>query len=146
LSIMGGTLVLRAPEEFIQSERGRFFQHLHENEIGDLAGGREHAVRLLIGTDNPEPAGVGASHHEEMQALRIAGFTPLEVIDIATRKAAMALGIDHAVGSLEQGKLADIILLDHDPLEDIANTTSIWRVIKGGRVFDPDELKPESQR
>jgi imidazolonepropionase-like amidohydrolase len=40
-------------------------------------------------------------------------------------------------------KLADIILLDKNPLEDIKNTQSIWRVIKGGWVFDPEKLKPE---
>ncbi len=41
------------------------------------------------------------------------------------------------------GKLADIVLLDANPLEDIKNTQTIWRVIKGGWVFDPEELRPE---
>ena len=42
-----------------------------------------------------------------------------------------------------KGKLADIVLLDANPLEDIKNTQSIWRVIKGGWVFDPEALRPE---
>ena len=47
------------------------------------------------------------------------------------------------LGTLEVGKLADIVLLDANPLEDIKNTQTIWRVIKGGFVFDPNELRPE---
>ena len=41
------------------------------------------------------------------------------------------------------GKLADIVLLDANPLDDIKNTQAIWRVLKGGLVFDPEELRPE---
>ena len=46
------------------------------------------------------------------------------------------------LGTLEGGKLADIVLLDANPLEDIKNTQTIWRVLKGGFVFDPVELRP----
>ncbi len=46
------------------------------------------------------------------------------------------------LGTLEVGKLADIVLLDANPLEDIKNTQAIWRVLKGGWVFDPEELQP----
>ena len=45
-------------------------------------------------------------------------------------------------GTLQVGKLADIVLLDANPLEDIKNTQTIWRVIKGGWVFDPEALRP----
>ena len=44
--------------------------------------------------------------------------------------------------TLEPGKLADIVLLDENPLDDIRNTQSIWRTIKGGWVFDPEKLRP----
>ncbi len=47
------------------------------------------------------------------------------------------------LATLEVGKLADIVLLDANPLEDIMNTQTIWRVIKGGGVFDPEELRPD---
>ena len=52
------------------------------------------------------------------------------------------MGAEDDLGTLEVGKLADIVLLDANPLEDIKNTQSIWRVIKGGFVFDPEELRP----
>ncbi len=53
------------------------------------------------------------------------------------------MGAEDDLGTLEPGKLADIVLLDANPLEDIKNTQTIWRVIKGGWVFDPEKLRPE---
>ena len=79
----------------------------------------------------------------QVPALVEAGLPPLEVLRIATEEAAITLGLQDDSGTLEVGKLADIVLLDANPLEDIKNTQTIWRVIKGGFVFDPDELRPE---
>ena len=78
----------------------------------------------------------------EMELFARAGLKPLEVIRLATLGGAEGLGVDHVVGSLEPGKLADILLLDADPLEDIRNSQAIWRVIKGGWLFDPQALRP----
>ena len=62
---------------------------------------------------------------------------------MATQEAAAGVGADEDLGTLEVGKLADIVLLDANPLDDIKNTQTIWRVIKGGWVFDPEALRPE---
>jgi imidazolonepropionase-like amidohydrolase/Tol biopolymer transport system component len=100
-------------------------------------------VQLHVGTDSPDNhhlAFPGLSMHWELGFLARAGIPPLEVIRIATRDAAEAVGAGDDLGTLEVGKLADIVLLDANPLEDISNTQSIWRVIKGGWVFDPEEL------
>ncbi|MEN8145859.1 MAG: amidohydrolase family protein [Gemmatimonadota bacterium] len=143
LSIMGGTTALFLPPEAMESDRGRFFRFLQTNELGDLAGGRMRSVNLLIGTDNPGARRVGASHHTEMQSFVLAGFTPLEVLEMATLGAAEALGIDGSLGTLDPGKLADLVILDANPLEDVTNTRTIWRVMKDGWLFDPAELQPE---
>ena len=96
-------------------------------------------VRLYAGTDFG--CFYGASLHWELEFLVEAGLSPLEVLRIATQEAATAVGAENDLGTLEIGKLADIVLLDANPLEDIKNTQAIWRVIKGGWVFNPDELR-----
>ncbi|HUF64747.1 MAG TPA: amidohydrolase family protein [Gemmatimonadaceae bacterium] len=58
----------------------------------------------------------------------------------ATSVAAEVLGASTEIGTIEVGKLADLVFLDEDPLEDIAHTQSIWRVIKGGAVIAPREV------
>jgi imidazolonepropionase-like amidohydrolase len=100
----------------------------------------ERGVRLLAGTDVPAcpECFTGVSLHWELELLVQAGLTPLEVLRIATLNAAAAVGAEADLGTLEVGKLADIVLLDASPLEDIRNTQSIWRVIKDGSVFDPE--------
>jgi imidazolonepropionase-like amidohydrolase len=112
--------------------------------LAGVGAAHERGVRLLAGTDVPvcPECFTGASLHWELELMVRAGLTPLEVLRIATLDAAAVVGAEHDLGSLEVGKLADIVLLDANPLEDIKNTQSIWRVIKGGSVFDPDELRP----
>ncbi len=84
----------------------------------------------------------GSSLHWELEHFAEAGLPPLEVLRIATQEAAAAVGADDDLGTIEPGKLADLVLLDANPLEDIRNTQTIWRVIKGGWHFDPDKLRP----
>ena len=90
-------------------------------------------VRLGVGTDAPVLAwGV----HWELEELVASGFTPAEALRAATSDAADILGTDD-IGRITKGKLADLLLLDADPLRDIRNTRRIWRVVKAGRVYDP---------
>ena len=88
----------------------------------------------------------GASLHQGLAAFVDAGLSPLAALRMATESAAIALGAGDELGRLEAGKLADIVLLDANPLEDIRHARRIWRVIKGGWVFDPDELVPTETR
>jgi len=97
-------------------------------------------VKLHTGTGSPEPdCFAGQSLHWELARFVQAGLTPLEVLRIATEEAAAAVGADD-LGTLAPGKIADIVLLSADPLQNIHNTEAIWRVLKGGRLFDPDKL------
>ena len=66
--------------------------------------------------------------------------TALEAIRIGTLNAAIFLGKERDMGSVEEGKLADLVLLSADPLADIANAQEIEMVIKGGRIIDRDRL------
>jgi hypothetical protein len=78
--------------------------------------------------------GLGA--HWELWALAMGGLTPLEALRTATTIPAAALGLERDVGSLEAGKLADLVVLDASPLDDIRNTQRIAYVMKGGVVWD----------
>jgi imidazolonepropionase-like amidohydrolase len=104
------------------------------------------SVKLLAGTDTAGAAlpriPAGVSLHWELEHLVEAGLSPLDVLRIATQNGAEAVGAQDDLGTIEPGKLADIVLLDKNPLENIKNTQTIWRVFKGGWMFDPDKLRP----
>jgi imidazolonepropionase-like amidohydrolase len=99
-------------------------------------------VPFLAGTDTP--AGVhifpGYSLHEELQRFVAAGFSPLEALQTATINPARFFGREDQIGTVEKGKLADLVLLSANPLEDIANTQKIAGVILNGRYLYRAEL------
>jgi imidazolonepropionase-like amidohydrolase len=82
----------------------------------------------------------GPALHRELELLVRAGLTPMQALVAATRGSSMAMRRSHEIGTLEPGKLADIVLLAADPLADIRNTRRILRVLKGGEIFNPDQL------
>ena len=112
---------------------------LSQSYAGILASvrqGHEMGVKLLAGTDALNPnVFYGHGLHTELGHLARSGIAPIDILRIATIQAAETVGATDELGTLEPGKLADIVLLDEDPLENIANATSIWRVIQGGNVF-----------
>jgi cytosine/adenosine deaminase-related metal-dependent hydrolase len=94
-------------------------------------------VKLLAGTDMPQPfVFPGFSLHEELELLVRSGLTPLEALRTATYNPAEFLGALDSLGTVTQGKVADLVLLDADPLADIRNTRRISVVIANGRLFD----------
>jgi imidazolonepropionase-like amidohydrolase len=102
---------------------------------------RDAGVGLLAGTDMPNLlTAPGFSLHEELRALRDAGLTNLEALQAATIAPARFLGATDSLGTVAEEKVADLVLLDADPLEDIANTTRIHAVIVAGRLLDRKAL------
>jgi imidazolonepropionase-like amidohydrolase len=97
----------------------------------------DNGVPILSGTDIPNFDLVpGASLHHELELLVEAGIPPLEVIKIATRNGAQALGIERNVGTIEPGKQADMIILSDNPIDDINNTKKIEAVINNGQLMN----------
>jgi len=83
---------------------------------------------------------VGYGLHREIELYVQAGMTPLEAIQCATIVSARAMRLDAELGTVQAGKRADLILVDGDPLKDIAALRRVTRVIHDGRVYDAAAL------
>ncbi len=92
---------------------------------------------VVLGTDQS----LGAAVHRELELLVEGGIPPLEAIGIATRNGAVFLGRERDLGTIEEEKLADLVLLDADPTEDIDNAKKIHAVIKAGVLIDRSALE-----
>jgi Amidohydrolase family len=93
--------------------------------------------KVLAGTDGGNNATPGPALHHEMEILaEDGGFTPMQVLQGATKWPAEALKVGKDLGTVEVGKLADLVILNADPLQDIQNTKNIARVIFNGTVLD----------
>jgi len=109
----------------------------------EVVNAMHHAgIPFLAGTDTPPGVYIfpGFSLHEELQRFVAAGFTPLEALQTATLNPAKFLGRENELGTIEKGKLADLVLLDASPLDDIRNTQKISGVVAGGRYFSRSDL------
>jgi imidazolonepropionase-like amidohydrolase len=96
---------------------------------------------VLVGSDLGNPhVYPGSSVHEEMALLVRAGYRPAEALRAATDGPARYLGAADSLGSIVPGQVADLVLLDADPLADIRNTRRIAAVILRGRVLDRARL------
>jgi imidazolonepropionase-like amidohydrolase len=121
----------------------------YETRVEGLKVWIDSDVKLTFGTDSgPDTSDLGPviwgrlgrMHFSRMVGLQDAGMSPMEIIIASTRNPAEAYHLDDEVGTLESGKLADILVLNENPLEDIANMNTIHMVIKSGSVVDREAL------
>ena len=100
----------------------------------ELTGAAHRAgVKILAGTDYVIP---GADLHRELENLVAAGLSPADALRTATLNPALYFGLEQEFGSVEIGKVADLLLLDADPLRDIRNTQQIRAVVFNGNLYD----------
>ena len=101
----------------------------------------EGGVTILAGTDTGSFYRLpGFALHDELALLVEAGLSPLQALRAATLNPALYFDRRGDLGTVEPGKLADLVLLDADPLEDISNTTRISAVIADGELYDADAI------
>lgn len=104
-------------------------------------------VLLITGSDLPNPWVVpGVSLHQEMELLAQAGIPAAAVLQMSTRNAALALGLEREIGTVEAGKRADLVVLKENPLLDIRHTRSIKYVFSAGRLLEPSKLLEEARK
>jgi imidazolonepropionase-like amidohydrolase len=128
------------PRDFNAFRRSRFRQDQFVREFtragGAIAAGSDAVNQLLI---------PGFSLHEEMALLVAAGLTPLEAITAATRGGGRLLSAD-SLGLVTPGKVADLVILNANPLQNIAATRNIAWVMSRGRILRPDSLRSTWKR
>ena len=102
-------------------------------------------MTVAAGTD---AGNIGTLHgpaiHREFELMAEAGLTPREILVNATKNAAHVFAAEPEMGTIEKGKFADLLVLDADPLVDVANLQRIHRVVKGGMALDPAQILPPS--
>ena len=118
--------------------RRRFVEH----ELAIVRKLHAASVPLLAGTDTPAGVDVtpGISLHLELQRFVAAGLTPLEALQTATINPARFLGKTSDFGSVERGRIADLLILRANPLENIANTRAIAGVVADGKYWSQAEV------
>ena len=110
--------------------RRRLIKALHAGGVG-----------LLLGSDGPQVWNVpGFSVHRELRYLVQVGLTPWQALETGTRNVAVFFGTAAERGSIAPGRRADLVLLDGDPLADIANSSRIAAVVLGGRLLTKDDI------
>jgi imidazolonepropionase-like amidohydrolase len=136
LSPYAASNVRRSPE--VSEQRRRW--HYRKLDVVGLMHGQ--GVRLLAGTDNPGAHTYpGFSIHDELALLVRAGLSPLEALRSATLNPAQYLNAADSLGQVAPGYLADLVLLDANPLIDIQNTRRIFAVVLNGRHLDSSVLE-----
>lgn len=123
----------------LKQETGRLdWREMYRGEVRNAAEMHRAGVPLMTGTDIGAPLLVpGFSMHDELALLvRDAGMTPLQALQAATLTPARVMGAADSLGTVQAGRLADLVLLDADPLVDIANTRRVHAVVANGRWMD----------
>jgi len=110
----------------------------------EIVGAMHRAgVPLLAGTDTAAAVDVlpGFSLHQELEYFVQAGLSPMEALQTATLNPARFFGMEDQLGTIEKDKLADLVLLTGNPLDNIANTQKIAAVISNGHYFSSNDLQ-----
>ncbi|WP_306251718.1 amidohydrolase family protein [Parvularcula sp. IMCC14364] len=130
------------PPRLLQASSVRRTKAPEEDFVDQVSGHTskllaDRGVKVSIGAHGQEE---GLAAHWEMWTFVRGGMTPLEALRAATIVPAQALGFDGDLGSLEEGKLADLVIINDNPLTDIRNSDNIDSVMLNGRLYDAETL------
>ncbi len=131
--------VLKLPgvTRFLMKEPKAFekYRHWYKQTIANTAKLYQAGVKLIFGTDMPELMGnFWHSVMNEVRALKLAGVSNTDILKMATINAAEAIGVEDRIGTIEAGKIADLVLINGNPLQDIETLRDVEMVVKEGRI------------
>ena len=130
------------PENKLTAEEVEKAKKRFQKELEIIRAMRRAKVKFLAGSDAPNPYSVpGFGLHDELMLLVEAGFSPAEALQTATINAAEYLGKTNLFGTVEPGKMADLVLLEANPLSNINNTRKIAAVIANGNFLNQTKLQ-----
>ncbi len=113
-----------------------------ENMLAYVGVLYREGVRIVVGSHSEAPhAPRGLAYHREIELLAEAGMKPMDVLVAATHTGARFFRRERDLGTIAEGKLADLVVLDGDPLADIRETRNVFRVIVNGKLLDPREIR-----
>jgi imidazolonepropionase-like amidohydrolase len=143
-TLLGGIAGGRTSDDLAAGEK------FVERELELVRDMHRAGIKFLAGTDAPAQAYVfpGFGIHEELELLVQAGLTPMQALQAATRNSAEFLGLLGSLGTIENGKTANLVLLDANPLDNIRNTRTIAAVVAHGRYLSKatlDHMLAEAQ-
>jgi imidazolonepropionase-like amidohydrolase len=171
-AILDGGFVINDPNKVIDARTRSLLEGAHRfASLGDTASLRESlprferfigivdsimgvnlrkvyksGIRIAVGTDAGNPGTLhGVSIFDELEAFQAAGIPPDEILVMATRNGAIAMDRSADIGTLEPGKLADLVVMDKDPSADISNLRTLTHVMRGG-VLRPVNLAFDPKR
>jgi hypothetical protein len=128
----------------LSSEDLTYAETMQQKQLDVVAAMWRSGVKIMAGTDGPLSQ-AGAALHDELALLVKAGLSPMQALQSATRHAAEFLGQLHEIGTIERGKVADIVVLDANPLVEIENTRRVAAVILGGALVTTVDRQPVGQ-
>ena len=128
-------------EERLRTREARI-QEVERLSAANLKRVFDAGIPIAMGTDAGNPLTLhGPSVYAEMEAMQAAGLTPLQVLTASTRGGATAMGRAKDFGTVEKGKLADLLIVGGDPTADVANLRKVRYVVRGGAMRSIAELK-----
>ncbi len=118
---------------------------VHWRQIDLVGAAHKAGVKIMAGSDFSDWALVpGVDLHNELALLVEAGFTPMEALQAATLSPAQFLGKTETYGTIQAGRVADLVLLDMNPLEDISHTRKIHAVVLGGKYLPVSTIRAQA--
>lgn len=129
------------PGGSVSDERRAWLRRMNEITHGNVRRVHEAGIPVVLGTDAGNPLTLhGPSVYPEMEAMAAAGLSPMDVLIASTRDAARAMGRTD-FGTIEPGQIADLVVLERDPIADISNVRTVRLVVRAGEIWTRGELE-----